>query len=147
MGGGARNLLLTVVLALVAGAAGAWGGAHWAAGRSHEAHGFHAAVHDDLGLTADQERRIEAAERRYAERRAVLEAEMRRANAALADAIRREKADTAAVQAAVDRSHGIMGELQKATIAHVFEMRAVLTPEQAARFDAEVVEALTHPSR
>ena len=35
-----------------------------------------------------------------------------------------------------------MGDLQKATITHVFEMRSVLTPAQAEVFDAPVVEAL-----
>ena len=38
-----------------------------------------------------------------------------------------------------------MGELQKATLSHVFAMRAVLRPDQAARFDAAVAEALTRP--
>ena len=36
-----------------------------------------------------------------------------------------------------------MGELQQATIAHIFQMRAVMTPTQAERFDRSVVEALT----
>ena len=36
-----------------------------------------------------------------------------------------------------------MGELQKVTIEHVFEMREILTEEQAIVFDAEVVRALT----
>ena len=40
-----------------------------------------------------------------------------------------------------------MGALQKATVAHVFDMRAVLTPEQAKAFDAEVIAALTQEGR
>jgi len=40
-----------------------------------------------------------------------------------------------------------MGELQKATLQHVFAMRAVLRPDQTARFDKAVVQALTSPSR
>ena len=35
-----------------------------------------------------------------------------------------------------------MGALQKETIAHVFEMRSVLTPAQAEVFDDRIVEAL-----
>ena len=48
----------------------------------------------------------------------------------------------ARVQAAVDHFHAAMGDLQKATITHVFEMRSVLSPAQAEVFDAAVVEAL-----
>jgi hypothetical protein len=39
-----------------------------------------------------------------------------------------------------------MGELQKATLRHVFAMRAVLRPDQAARFDAAISKALTRPA-
>jgi hypothetical protein len=35
-----------------------------------------------------------------------------------------------------------MGELQQATIAHIFEMRTVMTPAQADRFDEKLVAAL-----
>lgn len=48
---------------------------------------------------------------------------------------------------AVDRSHQAMGLLQKQTLQHLFAMRAVLRPDQAARFDAAMVEALTAPTR
>ena len=47
-----------------------------------------------------------------------------------------------AVDRAVDRSHMAMGELQKATLSHVFAMRAVLRPDQAEIFDKAVAEAL-----
>ena len=58
-----------------------------------------------------------------------------------------ESDDPRQVTAAVDHFHSAMGELQKATIEHVFAMRAVLTPEQAARFDRTVVDALTADPR
>ena len=35
-----------------------------------------------------------------------------------------------------------MGELQKLTIEHVFEMREILDEEQAKAFDKEIVRAL-----
>jgi hypothetical protein len=47
------------------------------------------------------------------------------------------------VAEAVDRSHMAMGDLQKVTLSHVFAMRAVLRPDQAAHFDAAVSKALT----
>ena len=64
------------------------------------------------------------------------------ANRELAAAIAASDGDTPQVQAAVDHFHAAMGDLQKATITHVFEMRSVLTPAQAEVFDAAVVEAL-----
>src|SRR3546814_5423431 len=80
-------------------------------------------------------------ERRFAIRRQALELELRADNARLADAIQAEHGYGPAVGAAIDRSHQAMGELQKETLEHVFAMRAVLTPEQAAKFDATVVRA------
>ena len=41
----------------------------------------------------------------------------------------------------------MMGQLQKETLEHIFAMRAVLRPDQAARFDAAVVKALTAKER
>jgi hypothetical protein len=40
-----------------------------------------------------------------------------------------------------------MGMLQKETLKHIFAMRAVLRPDQAAKFDAAVVKVLTEPVR
>jgi hypothetical protein len=36
-----------------------------------------------------------------------------------------------------------MGQLQKETLEHIFAMRALLRPDQVAKFDAAVVKALT----
>src|SRR3546814_2746530 len=58
-------------------------------------------------------------------------------------AIQAEHGYGPAVGAAIDRSHQAMGELQKETLEHVFAMRAVLKPEQAAKFDATVVRDRT----
>jgi Spy/CpxP family protein refolding chaperone len=139
----ARGLLLTIVLSVLAAAAGAWGGAQYVVGRMHHATPFHQMVHEKLNLTADQDRRIAGLERDYAVRRRALEAEMRAANADLAQAIQQAHAYSPAVQHAIDRSHQAMSELQKQTILHVLAMRQVLTPDQAARFDDTVVKALT----
>jgi hypothetical protein len=68
---------------------------------------------------------------------------MRAANGDLARAIAAQHAYTPQVQAAVDRYHHAMGELQKETILHVLAMRAELSPEQAGKFDAVVAKSLT----
>jgi Spy/CpxP family protein refolding chaperone len=137
-----RGLALTLVLVVLASALGAWIGArHFAP--SQEASSLHAFVHDELNLSADQARRIEALEQAFAVRRRAREGELRAANAELAAAIQARHEYSPEVRAAVDHFHQAMGELQKETILHVLDMRKVLTPEQAAKFDRRIAEALT----
>ncbi len=107
----------------------------------------HALLHEQLTLDADQERRIHALEQGFAGRREAMEAEMRADNKRLAEAIAAEHGYGPRVAQAVDRSHHVMGDLQKETLQHVFAMRAVLRPDQAARFDAVIVKALTQPDQ
>ena len=136
-----RSTLVTAILAALVGAACAWGVLTWN-GREASAPSLHQVVHDQMDLTPDQDRRLDEIEARFAVERTRLEAEVRTANRELSDAIAQSRGDTPQVQAAVDHFHSAMGELQKATIAHVFEMRAVLTPEQAEVFDRAVVDTL-----
>ncbi|ACB77673.1 Spy/CpxP family protein refolding chaperone [Opitutus terrae] len=91
----------------------------------------HEWLHAELNLTPEQRKAIEPIETRFAAREKQMKAQMRDANHALAVAIGRGKAYSPEVSAAVEKIHHIMGELQKASIEHVFEMREVLTPEQA----------------
>ena len=136
-----RSLAVTAVIAAVAGGAATWASASWLQnGRSEPT--LHAAIHSQLDLTPEQEQRIDAIETDFADERAGLEAELRAANRELVTAISANQGDTPEVQAAVDHFHVAMGDLQKATLRHIFEMRAVLTPEQATDFDAAVVESL-----
>lgn len=142
-----RSITLTVVLALLAAGVGTWLGAHYFVPKHGGGFSLHQMVHKDLRLTSDQEQRLTAIERDFAFKRQALEAEIHAANRQLAQAIQESQQDSPAVQAAVDRLHGAMGALQKVTVAHVFEMRAVLTPEQAKKFDSEVAAALTDEDR
>ncbi|OYW40662.1 MAG: heavy metal resistance protein [Brevundimonas sp. 12-68-7] len=142
MRNGWRAIVLTAVLAALASAAGTWIGASWVMNR-REPPSLHDIVHDELELTADQHARIEVIEARFAALRPGLEAEVRAANQELARAIEQSDGDGPQVQAAVDHFHVAMGALQKETIAHVFEMRSVLTPAQATVFNDRIVEALT----
>ncbi|MHA3793460.1 periplasmic heavy metal sensor [Sphingomonas sp. YL-JM2C] len=108
---------------------------------------FHAVLHSELKLDAAQAARIEALEREFAAERSRYEQEMLTDNRGLATAILAEKGYGPAVATAVDRSHHAMGALQKATLQHLFAMRAVLKPDQARRFDDAMVQALTAPQR
>jgi Spy/CpxP family protein refolding chaperone len=138
---GLKSTLITAVVAAAVGAASAWGAMTIQARQDRPAD-LHQIVHDRLELTPEQDRRLDEIEASFAERRAPLEAEVREANAELSAAIAASRGDTPEVQAAVDHFHTAMGDLQMATIRHVFEMRAVLTPQQAQVFDRAVAETL-----
>ena len=104
---------------------------------------LHALLHNGLDLDATQHEKLQALEKQFAIRKQALELEMRADNAKLAAAIENEHGYGTEVAAAVDQSHMAMGELQKETLEHIFAMRALLRPNQVAKFDAAVVKALT----
>jgi len=108
---------------------------------------LHQVLHEQLDLDPGQNARVETIEAQFAIRRQALELELRADNAGLAAAIASEHGYGPQVGAAVDRSHRAMGELQKATLEHVFAMRSVLRPDQAQKFDAAIIKALTAKAR
>ncbi|MBP8231246.1 MAG: periplasmic heavy metal sensor [Rhizorhabdus sp.] len=144
---GLRNLILTIVLVVLAAGGGAWLCAHYVVSHHTGRPSLHDMVHKNLDLTPEQSRRLDAIEKSYASERKRLEGEIRSANRELAVAIQKGEKDSPELNAAIDHLHMAMGALQKATIAHVFDMRSVLTPEQAKTFDAEIVSALTEEGR
>lgn len=144
---GLRNLLITVLLAVLAAGGGASVCAYYVISHQSAGPSLHDMVHKDLDLSAEQTRKLDAIEEKYTVERKALEADVLAANRELADAIREGHKDSPEVEAAIDHLHMAMGALQKATIAHVFDMRAVLTPQQAKAFDAEVIAALTQEDR
>lgn len=142
MGNLGRYLLVAVIAAAVAVGA-SWTARNLMAGNDHadgELHGF---IHEQLDLDPAQKARIEALETQFAQRRRALEAKLRAANGELAQAMASEHQYGPRVAAAVDHAHLAMGDLQKATLEHVFAMRALMRPDQAARFDRAVSKALT----
>jgi 16S rRNA A1518/A1519 N6-dimethyltransferase RsmA/KsgA/DIM1 with predicted DNA glycosylase/AP lyase activity len=141
----ARRYLLVALVAFAASLAAVLVTRLWFAPEPRVESEVHALLHQRLTLDAAQEQRIHALETAFATRRATLEAEMRADNQGLADAIAAEHGYGPKVAEAVDRSHHVMGQLQKDTLQHIFAMRAVLRPDQAAQFDAAIVKALTQP--
>ena len=136
-------MALTLALSILGATLGAWVGAEYVLHRMREHAPLHEMLHEQLQLSAEQQSRIAGVEREHAQRRAQLELEMRAANAELARAFKQQHTYTAQVQAAIDHFHRAMSALQRETMLHVFAMRAVLTPEQAERFDERVVASLT----
>lgn len=144
---GAPRLLLIALIAFVAALGGVAAGRFlWPAAQAPGGE-LHALLHSGLDLDAAQHAKIETLERQFALRKQALELAQRADNARLAAAIEREHSAGPEVRASVDHIHVTMGEMQKETLAHIFAMRAVLRPDQAAKFDKAVVKALTAEAR
>ena len=108
---------------------------------------LHGVLHHYLNLDARQQARLELLEQQFAVQRRALELQLRADNAQLAEAMEAEHGNGPRVTAAVDHSHVVLGQLQKATLEHIFAMRQLLRPDQTAPFDRAVVKALTDDGR
>lgn len=142
-----RQLSLTALIAFLAAIAGVVVGRELVPAAPAAAGDLHGVLHGELELAPEQERKLHLLEESFARRRLALEQDMRAQNARLASAMATEHGNGPEVTAAVEASHRIMGELQMATLAHIFAMRQLLNPVQAAKFDAAVTKALTEESR
>ncbi len=135
--------LLVALVAFCAALAASFLARSFGSQAAHEGGELHALMHEELVLDPAQERQIAQLEARFAQRRLQLDAAMLQANSRLAAAIESEHEYGPRVSEAVDHSHMAMGELQKETLSHVFAMRAVLRPDQAAVFDERIASTLT----
>ena len=138
-----RRTLLAALIVFAAAIAGVWVGQAVLVPQPAAGSELHGLLHDQLNLDPAQHAKLEALEAQFAVRRKALELEMRADNARLAAAIEAEHGYGPQVSSAIDQSHMAMGELQKETLEHVFAMRALLRPDQTAKFDGAVVKALT----
>lgn len=134
----------TVVLLVVAAVVGSLSAvsANWLISTKAPA-GLHAFVHEELDISSDQERKLDRLEEGFAVEQRRLALELKSANAELAQAMGNEHRYGPQVAVAIDRVHTKMGDLQKATVRHVFAMRELLDRRQQAAFDREVTTALT----
>lgn len=136
-----KAVLFLVVVAAVAAAACLLTG-HWLRGREQHVD-LHAWVHDQLGLTDEQEEQIEQTEAQFQARRRELLQQIKNANAELARAMLESRDRSPKVAEAVEKIHHAQSELQKATIDHVFEMKPALRPDQYDKLLKLTAEALT----
>jgi nickel and cobalt resistance protein CnrR len=142
-----RRLLIAAVAVVALALVGVWIGRLMQSEAHHSGAELHALMHDGLDLDPAQERQLDALEREFAGKRDALEARLKADNARLAQAIADEHEYGPRVSAAVDATHMAMGDLQKATLEHIFAMRAILRPEQQAKFDAAVAESLAKAAK
>lgn len=94
---------------------------------------LHEWLHENLGITAEQESRLLPIESRYESERRRLHAAIGRAGEKLAAAIRENEPGSEAIAAARRDLTRLQGELQQATLDHFFAMKEHLTPEQGER--------------
>ena len=138
-----RDLRLALIVAVLAF------GACWMVGNSfmghrETTHDPHQWLHEQLKLTAEQDKKLVPIETKFADRKKALEAEIYQANRELATAINEDGNYSSRVKQAVDKIHAATGELQKVTLEHLFEMHTVLNPEQRKKLNALTTDALTH---
>ena len=139
----ARGLILLALVAAIAGAA-CWLTARYLNRAIHAEKGdAHAWIHTQLGITAAQDKALEPIEQRYAEQRKHYGEMLRIANTELGKAILEERSESERVKAAVAQIHHAQGELQNATLQHIFEMKSVLTPPQYEKLLQSTADALS----
>jgi nickel and cobalt resistance protein CnrR len=105
---------------------------------------LHQYFHERLHITEAQDKALTKIEHRYREKRKYLEEKIKLGDMELANAISQDGKYSPRVQAAIDSIHTTMGEMQKSTIEHLFEMQTVLTPEQNQKMNQMITDALYH---
>lgn len=134
-------LLTLIFTAFVSVAVSIFGMRLWT-GQQMAKQDAHQWIHKQFRLTKEQDLALSPIEEKYQLRKKELMDEMYRANRELADAILINHGQSPSVDQAVKKNHSIMGELQKVTLNHVFEMKTVLTEEQFDRLLKLTAETL-----
>lgn len=131
-----------VVVTLCVAVLGGWIGARVGEREARGNMQLDVVLHRVLDLTPAQRQQMDTMEARFAGRRQMLETQMRASNRDLARAIVTDRRMSPAAVQAIDRFHEAMRELQELTTAHVLDMRSLLTPQQAVKFDQTIVKVL-----
>lgn len=138
-----RDLRLSLIVAAFAF------GACWLVGNSFMGHRQvpydpHQWLHEQLNITTEQDDKLAPIEKKFSRQKETLESAIMDANHELAIAINEDGNYSPRVKEAVEKIHIAQGELQKATLEHLFEMHGVLTPEQRKKLNNLTTDALTH---
>lgn len=110
--------------------------------KTSPAESLHNYLHSQLKITPEQEEALSIIEEKYHKERNHLDKRIRLANIELADAIKNDPSYSLEVENAVEEIHLSMGELQSATLKHLFEMQTILNPEQNKKFNHLIVDTL-----
>lgn len=142
-----RRLLIATLIGTVSGALIAGVVLALRHSNSHAPTDLHEMLHQAVPLEANEKKILEAKELEFAEHRREIEKRLRIANGQLADAISKNPSWSPEVETAIQQVERAAGDLQRATLVHVFEMRAGLKPEHRPAYDAVLVEALRRGSQ
>jgi Heavy-metal resistance len=138
-----RTFIVMLLLTVIASGLAGWGGVEYGLHRSVASTDLDVVLHRDLDLSSEQERKMEALEADFSKDRRSLQTEMRAANRNLARVIVDEHVYGPNASRAIERFHTAMASLQEKTVRHILEMRAVLSPSQAKRFDETIEKSLS----
>lgn len=127
-----KNIAPFFLVVIAVAALSAFCATRWMASRTIDTSiAAHEWLHRELQPNEAQHRALEPIEQQFAEKQRLLVERLHAANLDLARIIGEEKEYTPRVAASVEMVHHCMGDLQKASVEHVFAMRSVLTPEQS----------------
>lgn len=144
---GPRRLAIIVAIAFLAAVVGVLAGRMLFARPTYPGAQMHAFLYEQAHLDDRQRAAIDAIEVRFVARHTALLARRRVENAQLAEAVAAEHRHGPRVTAALAASQRTMNQIQYESFDRVFAIRSLLRPDQAARFDRVVVEALTTAPR
>ncbi len=102
----------------------------------------HLWLHEQISITAEQDQKLSEIEKKFSDKQRALREKIHVGNLELAAAMLEDKTFSEQVTAAVERIHHAQGELQKATIEHIFDMQTVLTPQQVEKLNKLAADAL-----
>ena len=108
---------------------------------------FHRWVHQQLDLTPEQDKALDAQEEEFAAKKKALGEKIQQANVELATTMQQDKEYSPRVIAAVEKIHQAQSDLEKATLEHIFGMKSVLTPEQFDKLLKLTGDALSEHSK
>lgn len=103
---------------------------------------WHQILHENLEITEVQDLKLSPIEEKFISKRKALERQIGLANKELAEAIKKDKSLSLNVEKATSKIHQVMGELQRVTLEHLFEMRPILTDEQNRKLEQMITDAL-----
>lgn len=140
------NATLFMLMAIVTAFAGLYIGQHFLQKehihQNSQSANWHQVLHNKINITPQQNATLKNIETRYRQQRKYQEEQMRLANMELAESIKIDKSFSPSVQAATDKIHHAMGEIQKITLEHLFEMSTILTDKQNLKLEQMITDAL-----
>jgi nickel and cobalt resistance protein CnrR len=137
-----RRTYIAVLLSLLAGFAGVWMGLKIFPQSDPSTVSLHEIIHHQFDLNAEQETALKRLEDLYTLQQKRYATKLKAANFALAATIKIHHNLSPEVVQAEQQYLAVLGNFQTETLRHIFAMRAILSPEQAKKFDDIVLRSL-----